>query len=142
MYDYGSDALFEYVTGGSITFYLIVAVFLAAAYWKLFTKAGEPGWAILIPIYNIIVLLRIAGKPWWWIFMPLIGIIPIIGWIIATIFNVLVMQGISTNFGKDSAFTVGLVLLPMIFIPILAFGSAEYLANGNVQIVDGIEDLM
>jgi hypothetical protein len=52
------------------------------------------------------------------------------------------MHGISTNFGKDSGFTVGLVLLPFVFIPILAFGSSEYLANGNVQIVDGINDLI
>jgi len=142
MYDYGTDALLESVTGGFIIFYLALALFFIIAYWKLFTKAGEPGWAIIIPIYNIIVLLRIAGKPWWWIFMLFIGIIPFVGWIIAIVYNVLFMHGISTNFGKDSGFTVGLVLLPFVFIPILAFGSSEYLANGNVQIVDGINDLI
>src|SRR5207302_1407291 len=53
------------------------AVLMVASMWKVFTKAGEPGWASIVPIYNIIVLLKIAGKPiWWffilWLFIPLI----------------------------------------------------------------------
>ena len=141
MYDYGVNTILEMMTGGFLIFYFGISIFFLVAYWKLFTKAGEPGWAIIVPIYNVIVMLKIAGKPWWWIFMPLIGIIPLVGWIVAMVFSVLVMHGISTNFGKDSGFTVGLVLLPIVFIPILAFGSAEYLQSGYIDGIESLENL-
>ncbi|MBX7127233.1 MAG: signal peptidase I, partial [Cyclobacteriaceae bacterium] len=61
-----------------IIVYCAVLLIILAAYWKIFEKAGKPGWASLIPIYNIIVLVQIAGKPVWWVllmFIPLVGII-------------------------------------------------------------------
>jgi hypothetical protein len=99
--------------------FLAVLLIMLAAMWKLFAKAGEPGWAIIIPIYNIIVLLKVSGKPWWWLFL---FIIPIVGIVIALLANI----GLAKNFGKGTGYGIGLFLLPFIFIPILAFGSAQF----------------
>lgn len=112
---------------GFLVFYLAIAVFMIITMWKVFAKAGQPGWAIFIPIYNTIVLLNVAGKPWWWIFGFLLAIIPILGGILVLVLNILILHGVSKNFGKDGGFTVGLILLPFIFFPILAFGKAEYM---------------
>jgi hypothetical protein len=87
--------------------------------WKTFTKAGEPGWACLIPVYNYIVMLRIAGKPWWYL---LLMFIPIVGVIIA----IMVTIDLAKNFGKGTGFGLGLAFLGFIFFPILGFGSAVY----------------
>jgi len=102
---------------GSIVFSLLIALLMIIAMWKIFTKAGKPGWAILIPIYNIIVLLQIVGKPWWWFFLI---------WILAPIFGIWTINLLSKSFGKDEGFTIGIILLSVIFIPILGFGSAQY----------------
>jgi hypothetical protein len=99
--------------------YLAIIVFIIASMWKLFTKAGQPGWACIVPIYNLIVMLNIAGKPWWWLFLMLIPIVNIV-------ILIMMWHGISTNFGKSAGFTVGLILLGIVFIPILAFGDAQY----------------
>ena len=90
-----------------------------AAMWKVFEKAGQPGWAAIIPIYNVIVLIQIAGKPVWWI---LLYLIPVVSFIIA----IIVLHNISVNFGKGVGFTLGLLFLSPIFFPILAWGDAEY----------------
>ena len=58
---------------------ILVAVAYLAGMSKVFAKAGQPGWAVLIPVYNFIVLLRIAGLPWYWVFTTLIALIPILG---------------------------------------------------------------
>jgi hypothetical protein len=97
-----------------------VVVFYIAAMWKVYTKAGQPGWAAIIPIYNLVVLLQIAGKPVWWILLMLIPIVNIV-------IGVMVWHGVSTNFGKGVGFTLGLVFLGFIFIPVLAWSDAEYL---------------
>jgi hypothetical protein len=99
--------------------YLALIVAIVAGVWRVFTKAGKPGWAAIVPIYNIIVLLQIAGKPIWWIillFIPLVNLI------------VAIMVGIEVakNFGKGAGFGVGLALLGFIFYPILGFGDAQY----------------
>src|SRR5215213_1016061 len=63
--------------GGSIVG-LIVGILVIAGMWKVFTKAGKPGWAAIIPIYNAVVLLQIAGKPLWWLllfFIPIVNIV-------------------------------------------------------------------
>ena len=98
---------------------LVLTILFVVAWWKIFTKAGEPGWAAIIPIYNVIVLLKIAGKPVWWIILMLI---PLVNFVI----SIFVAAGLAKNFGKGTGFVVGLVLLPFIFYPILAFGSAHY----------------
>ena len=89
------------------------------AMWKFFNKAGEPGWAILIPIYNLIVMLRIAGKPAWWF---LLFMIPLVQIVVAIDVDVRTAR----RFGKGVGFGLGLLFLPVIFYPILAFGSATY----------------
>ena len=104
---------------GTYIFVIAVSVIMIAAMWKVFTKAGKPGWAAIIPIYNIIVLLSIAGKPTWWIVLFLI---PIVSFVIL----ILTYVGLANRFGKGGGFAVGLVLLSPIFIPILGFGSAQY----------------
>jgi len=110
-------------SGPGATFWIVwcaVMVFYIAAMWKVYTKAGQPGWAAIIPIYNLVVLAQIAGKPVWWVLLMLI---PIVNIVVA----IMIWHGVSTNFGKGVGFTLGLVFLSFIFIPILAWGDAEYL---------------
>jgi hypothetical protein len=105
------------IIGGLIG--LALAIFMIVAMWKLLSKARQPGWAIFIPIYNIIVLLRVAGKPWWWLFLLWVPLLNIV-------IEILIWAGIATNYGKGGGFTVGLIFLPIIFVPILAFGDATW----------------
>jgi hypothetical protein len=98
---------------------LAFAVFLIATKWKIFTKAGEPGWASLVPIYDVCVFLKIAGKPMWWV---LILWVPILGLILA----ILAVIELARRFGKGGGYAVGLIFLPIIFYPMLAFGDAKY----------------
>ena len=110
-------------SGLGATFWIVwcaVVVFYLAAMWKVFTKAGQPGWAAIIPIYNLVVLAQIAGKPVWWVLLMLI---PIVNIVVA----IMIWHSVSTNFGKGVGFTLGLVFLGFIFIPILAWGDAQYL---------------
>ncbi len=112
--------------GFFIVYFVISIVPVAIGMWKVFTKAGQPGWAVLIPIYNFIVLLRIAGLPWYWVFTPLVAIIPILGGIACLVWVVWVHHRISTRFGKGIGFTIGLTLLAPIFWLILGFGDSKY----------------
>lgn len=99
--------------------YVAVLVLLIAANWKVYEKAGQPGWTSIIPIYNIYVLLKIAGKPGWWMILYLIPLVNIV-------FAIWTMNMVSKSFGKDEGFTIGLTLLSPVFLPILGFGSATY----------------
>lgn len=99
---------------------LIVAAIMIIAHWKIYEKAGKPGWAAIIPIYNLIILLEIVGKPLWWIilfFIPCVNIV----------FLVWVTNLLSKSFGQSEGFTVGLLLLGVVFYPILGFGNYKYL---------------
>ena len=104
---------------GFMLVWLAVVVVLVASMWKIFVKAGEPGWAAIVPIYNIIVLLKIAGKPAWWLILFLI---PVVNFIIA----ILVGISLAKNFGKSTGYGIGLALLGIIFYPLLAFSDARY----------------
>ena len=88
--------------------------------WKTFEKAGKPGWAAIIPIYNYIILLEIVGKPIWWIFLIIFPCTSII-------FAIWTLNLVSKSFGQSEGFTIGLVLLPYVFFPILGFGNYTYL---------------
>jgi len=103
---------------GSLILLAILVVVIAGG-WKMFEKAGKPGWAFIVPIYNVIVILEITGRPIWWILLYLIPIVQIVVAIIVTI-------DLAKSFGKDALFGVGLIFLGFIFIPILGFGSAKY----------------
>jgi len=104
---------------GVIIFFLALAVLQIAGMWKVFTKAGQPGWAAIIPILNIYIMTKIGGKPGWWVLLCLIPFLNII-------FLIWIYNMISKSFGKDEGFTVGLVLLGLVFWPILGFGPAIY----------------
>jgi Family of unknown function (DUF5684) len=112
---------FKISFGAFAIIYLAIIITMIVSMWKVFEKAGQPGWACLIPIYNIIVLLRIIGKDWTnilWVFLPIIG---------GIILQVIIVTGVSKSFGKEgSGFGAGLFFLPIIFYPILAFGDAVY----------------
>ena len=100
--------------------YLAIAVFGVVVFWKVFTKAGQPGWAAIIPIYNIYVLLKVAGRPGWWLILMLIPLVNIV--VLA-----LVSIDVAKSFGKDTVFgIVGLWLFSIIGYAILAFGDAQY----------------
>jgi len=99
---------------------LITWVISVIGMWKVFEKAGKPGWAAIIPIYNAIVILEIVGKPIWWIILFLIPCVNII-------FLVWTMNLLSKSFGQSEGFTIGLILLPFIFYPVLGFGNYQYI---------------
>jgi hypothetical protein len=109
-----------------ILVYIVFIIFLLASMWKIFEKAGKPGWAAIVPIYNLIVLLEIVGKPSWWFLLMLI---PCVNLIIL----IMVYHRLSLSFGKDAGFTVGLILLGFIFLPILGFGDAQYIGPGGTN---------
>ena len=103
-------------------FYIVYFAFLIlmfASGWRLFTKAGKPGWAVLIPIYNLVVLLEIVGKPVWWV---LLMFIPFVNFIV----GIWVANLLAKSFGKTELYTIGLVFLPFVFYPLLAFGNSQY----------------
>ena len=105
------------VVGGCIG--VLVGVLMIVSMWKVFSKAGQPGWAAIIPIYNIYIMCKIAGRPGWWVLLMLI---PLVNFIIA----IILLIDIAKSFGKGVGFALGLIFLGLIFWPILAFGSAQY----------------
>jgi len=98
---------------------LATAVLIIAGQWIVFQKAGQAGWKSLIPFYNMYILMQIAGKPGWWMFLLLIPLVGLIVYLFA-------MLSLAKNFGRNEFFGVGLLLLPMIFFPLLAFGGSQY----------------
>lgn len=111
-------------SGGSVSpvfwiIYVIVIALFIIAYWRIFTKAGQPGWASIIPIYNTIVWLRIVGRPLWWFILLFV---PIVNFIIL----IIMIHDLSKSFGHGVGFTLGLIFLSPIFILILAFGGSTY----------------
>ncbi len=104
--------------------YIGLIVLVIAGMWKTFEKAGEPGWAAIIPFYNIYIMLKIAGKPAWWLLLFLIPLVNIV-------ISIITMIDFAKKFGKDTGFAIGLALLGFIFFPILGFGAAQYLGGKN-----------
>lgn len=118
----GKFGIFE-ILGVFMIPILILSILVLVSYWKLFEKAGKPGWAVLIPIYSTLVMLEIIRKPWYWLLLMLIPGLGII-WAIWAI-NLFVK-----SFGKDEGYTIGCLLLPYVFFPILAFSKdTKYIYN-------------
>ena len=100
---------------------MALLIFLFVAMWKFFVKAGKPGWAALIPIYNFYIMCEIAEKEWWYILLLCVPILNIYAMFV-------IYDGIAKKFGKTTEFTIGMMFLPYIFFPILAFEK-----NNNVE---------
>ena len=102
-----------------LVLYIGFIVLILASMWKIFAKMTQPGWYGIIPIFNYCVIAKKSGKDWWW---GLLTVVPCI----QIIFQIILLNQLSKLFGKGVGYTLGLIFLPMIFFPILAFGSAEY----------------
>lgn len=97
----------------------LFAILTLVATWKVFVKASIPGVSALIPIYNVYITMKIAGKPGWWVVLYFIPLVNLVIHIVASI-------SLAQNFGKSVAFGLGLVFLPFVFYPVLAFSDATY----------------
>ena len=102
-----------------VSFALIFSLVNLIALWRIFEKANEPGWTILIPLYNAIVLLRIIGRPWWYIIFAVVPGAQIVLLVIAAF-------GLSRSFGQNILFAFGMLVLFPILLPVLGFGKAVY----------------
>lgn len=122
------ESIFGFIAGYSV-FAIILAAIVIVANWKIFSKAGSPGWASIVPIYNTIVQFKIVGlNPW----LLLLYIVPFVNFVAIPVLGILVAFRLAKSFGKGIAFGFGILLLPFIFNLILAFGSSEYVGpNGN-----------
>ena len=120
-----TTGLLSLVAGIGIFIWILgmaLSIFFVVAMWKVFVKAGKPGWAALIPIYNIYIMCEIAEKEWWYILLLCVPILNIYAMFV-------IYDGIAKKFGKTTGFTIGMMFLPYIFFPILAFGK-----NNNVEL--------
>jgi hypothetical protein len=133
--DYNSEyaAASTGIGAGMVIFYLAVLVLTYAGLWKLFVKAGKPGWAAIIPIYNAIVLIEIVGKPTIWVLWLLI---PCVNFV----FGIWLLNLLSKSFGKTEGYTVGMIILPFVFIPMLGFGDAKYLGPSAAEAQQGFNN--
>ena len=113
--------------------WLAIAVVSIAGVWKAFEKAGQPGGAAIVPIYNVVIMLQIAGKPLWWIILLFI---PIANIVVLVLINI----ALAEKFGKGVGFALGLIFLSPIFWCILGFGDAQYL--GGMAPPQGFEPVM
>ena len=103
---------------------LIVAVMSIMVMWTIYDRAGQPGWASIVPIYNVIILLKIAGRPAWWF---LLMMVPVVNLIVAF----MLCMDLAVAFDRGIPFAAGLFLLPFIFYPLLAFGEPDYVGSAR-----------
>lgn len=104
---------------------LAISVLMIVSMWRVFEKAGQPGWSSLIPFYNVYVMLKIAGKPGWWFFLLMVPLVNIV-------ISFIVMFAFAKSFDKGAGFGIGLLFFGIIFLPILAFGDSEYVGGGAI----------
>lgn len=114
---------------------IAIAALMIISSWIINIKAGRPGWAAIIPVYSQIVTLQVAKLSPWLIFIYLAGIIPFVGSLAVLVFSIFVTVKVGLAFGKSGGFIVGMILLPIVFYPILAFGNSKYI-NDNVEEID------
>lgn len=114
------------VAGGVLFIGLILLIISIVGLWKVFEKAGRPGWAAIVPIYNYWVLAEIAGKPGWYALVFLISWIPVLGTIAAIAVTILVSLGLAKAFGKEPVWSLLIIFLPFIALLILGFGNDKY----------------
>lgn len=119
MYDTTSQNAIAGIFGAYSVVVLAIAIIMIVANWKIFTKAGKPGWASIVPIYNMYVTFQVAGMNGWMfllLFVPLVNIVV----------QIMLCLNLAKAFGKSTGFGIGLIFLNPIFLLILAFGNAEY----------------
>ncbi len=119
--------------GAFMFVFALVGLVVLVGMWKTFSKAGQPGWAAIIPVYNLVVLFRIAGQSGWLALTFLLNFIPVIGglaWLGIVIWN---HVNVSKRFGHGVGFALGLVFLAPIFWLILGFGSSKYVGDQAAQ---------
>ncbi|RDV37665.1 signal peptidase I [Bradymonadaceae bacterium TMQ3] len=109
----------------SLVISLALLLVLVASTWKLFTKAGQPGWMSLIPVLNTIIMVQIAGKEIWWVLLLFVPVANVVAMIIISL-------AFAEAYGKDTLWGLGLIFLPFIFYPMLAFGNAQYMGSSRV----------
>jgi hypothetical protein len=104
--------------------WLIIMVIAVICLWVVFVKAGQPGWAAIIPFYNAWVLAEVGDKPGWLgLLSGAVNIIPWVGGFISIALAIIIYIGVAKTFNRGVLFALGLVFLPFIFLPILAFTS-------------------
>ena len=117
------EQLVGLAAGGFALFMMViwfaVILLVVAGGWKVFTKAGQPGWGFLVPIYNILLLVRIVGRPDIWILFMLIPLVN-------TVIGIILLIDLAKSFGKDIGYAIGLIVLFPVFLAMLGFGSARY----------------
>ncbi len=123
--DAATGGAFVAVTGIWLLFWVAVMVVAIIAMWKIFVKAGKPGWAAIVPIYNVIVFLQIVGRPWWWLLLMFIPFVNIV-------ISIVVAIDLGKAFGKDAAYSVILLwFFSIIGYLMLGFGKDKYLGAPN-----------
>lgn len=119
---------------------IAVLVFNIVARWKLYVKAGKPGWASLVPIYSTIILFEIIGYKWYYIFFLALSSVPIIGPIAFILFTISYNIKLAKSFGQSTGFGIGLSLVNVVFTAIVAFdNSIEYkgpTVDGDIDFSD------
>ena len=110
---------------------------IAFGLWGLVKKAGKPAWASVVPFYSFYVLMEVIGWPGVWTLALLAGFIPLIGWLGLLILHIFVAIDVAKSFGAGEGFTVGLILLPFVFYPILGWGGYQYRGPSRRQLPPG-----
>jgi hypothetical protein len=118
----GQYGEYEGPSTGQVVVWLAITILVVASFWKIFAKAGKPGWAAIIPIYNLVVYLQVVNRPIWWIILMFIPVVNIVIWIVLT-------NDLAKAFGKGVGWTIGLLFLGFIFYPILGFGGDPYVGR-------------
>ena len=113
------------MSGVFMLFMLAVMVVVIIGFWKVFEKAGQPGWAAIVPLYNAYILLKIIGRPAWWLVLFMIPLVNIV-------ISLLVAFDVAKSFGQSQAF--GILLLFGIGYLVLGFGNYRYIGPANAML--------
>ena len=131
-YDAVGGGLLAGMGVASMLFYLAILVLYIAGLWKIFEKAGKPGWAAIIPIYNMIIIAEIVGKPIWW------GIVASLVPCVNVVFSIWLMNLLMKSFGKEvPLWTILTVFFGFVTIPVIGFGSDRYIGPTAAEATGG-----
>lgn len=131
-YDAVGGGLFAGIGVGAMIFYLAIVVLYIAGFWKIFEKAGKPGWAAIIPVYNMIILAEIVGKPLWW------GVVAALVPCVNIVFSIWLLNLLMKSFGKEvPLWTILTVFFGFVTIPVIGFGDARYIGPTAAEATGG-----